>query len=378
MSRVIFNFDAIDTWFFRESRPYGTIGGSELISVFPPPARTIAGVVRSLVGESLGADWKRYKDDTNYVIDDVKLRDIIGYSDDPGQLKFSGPYLTQNEKRLYPVPALLRKKDNPIGKLLPGKSVLCDLGRIQLPSISSDGKGWQPIENTWISGDTLKVILSGQMPTLDQFIFAEKLFANEPRLGIGRNNACRTADKGLLYQTRHIRPLNKVRIEIEAEGLEQSILDKIGSQRIIRTGGDGRFSAVTIFPKSTDNTLPMPENLSGNRIMLVLLTHANFGGDWKPSGFTDDKDSDGNAVWTKVMNNIRLTLISAITGKAMREGGWDLAENKPKTVNSLVPAGSVYFCKIDGDIQEAFKKLHGFKIGNDAEYGRGELAVGVW
>lgn len=372
MSKVIFSFDAIDTWFFRESRPYGTIGGSELVSVFPPPAGTIVGVVRTLIGESLGIDWKKYKNDT--------IKGIIGYGDDLGPLKFSGPYLTQDKKRLYPAPTLLMKKDNLISKLLPGKPVLCDLGRVQLPAISSEEKGWQTIENTWVSRETLKVILSGQVPGLAQLISAEKLFVNESRLGIGRNNARRTTEKSLLYQTRHIRPLDKVGIEVEVEGLEQSIRDKISSQRLIRMGGDGRFSAVNISEELTDDTLLMPENISGNQIMLAILTHADFGGDWKPLEFSvKDTDNDGNTVWTGALNGIKLTLISAITGKAMREGGWDLAENKPKTVKSLVPAGSVYFCKVEGDIQEAVKKLHSLKkIGNNTEYGRGELAVGVW
>lgn len=379
MSAVIINFDAVDTWFFRESRPYGTIGGSELVSVFPPPARTVVGVVRSLVGESLGTDWREYKNNPDYVIDSVKLRDVIGFSDDLGRLKFSGPYLTQGGKRLFPTPALLMKKDNPISKLLPGNPVFCDLGKIQLPVISPDEKSWKSIENTWITQYTLKVILSGQTPTSDQLIPAEKLFTNESRLGIGRNNDRRTADKGLLYQTRHIRPLDGVTIEVEVEGLEQSILDKIGAQRIIRTGGDGRLSAVSVSPKPTGTTLPMPETLSGDRIMLILLTHADFGGSWKPLEFADIKDSDGNTTaWQGVINDIPLTLVSAIIGKAVREGGWNLADNKPKTVKSLVPAGSVYFCRVDGDIQEACNALHGLKIGNDTKYGRGELVVGVW
>ncbi|MEM7018048.1 MAG: hypothetical protein AAF512_12010, partial [Pseudomonadota bacterium] len=42
-------FAPIDSWFFRESRPHGSIGGSELDSLFPPPARTIAAIKKPTI-----------------------------------------------------------------------------------------------------------------------------------------------------------------------------------------------------------------------------------------------------------------------------------------------------------------------------------------
>lgn len=61
MTVTTLRFTALDTLFFRESRPYETIGGSELGSVFPPPPRTVAGAIRTAIGESLDADWKAFK-----------------------------------------------------------------------------------------------------------------------------------------------------------------------------------------------------------------------------------------------------------------------------------------------------------------------------
>ena len=60
------------------------------IIIYLAPARTVAGIVRSLVGESFGVDWREYTNNPDYVINSVKLRDVIGYSDDLGQLKFRG------------------------------------------------------------------------------------------------------------------------------------------------------------------------------------------------------------------------------------------------------------------------------------------------
>ena len=49
---LICRFTPLDTWFFRESRPHGSIGSSELGSVFPPPVRTLLGALRTLIGDT--------------------------------------------------------------------------------------------------------------------------------------------------------------------------------------------------------------------------------------------------------------------------------------------------------------------------------------
>ena len=60
MNTKTLRFIAIDTLFFRESRPFETFGGIELASLFPPPPRTVAGAIRSAIGEALGADWPAF------------------------------------------------------------------------------------------------------------------------------------------------------------------------------------------------------------------------------------------------------------------------------------------------------------------------------
>ncbi len=60
MSAKQWCFEPLDTWFFRESRPFGTVGGSELTSLFPPPARTVAGAIRTLIGENANINWNNY------------------------------------------------------------------------------------------------------------------------------------------------------------------------------------------------------------------------------------------------------------------------------------------------------------------------------
>ena len=140
MSAKLWRFDALDSWFFRESRPHETVGGTELASLFPPPARTVAGAVRTLIGETQQMGWDKFKEPEGY----SDLKQQIGDADGFGQLQLTGPYLCKGGQRLYPVPLhLLTKTEAGQEKpkfacLRPGtEPVDCDLGRrIRLPELA--------------------------------------------------------------------------------------------------------------------------------------------------------------------------------------------------------------------------------------------------
>jgi CRISPR-associated protein Cmr3 len=57
-----------------------------------------------------------------------------------------------------------------------------------------------------------------------------------------------------------------------------------------------------------------------------------------------------------------------------------LAGHKPRTLHSLVPAGSCYFFELDSaqDAQHVAKALHGAQWGRETAWGRGQIAVGLW
>ena len=82
----------LDTWFFRESRPHGSVGASELGSVFPPPVRTLAGALRTCIGDAwfanTGSNWQEFARDAHH-----PLRAIIGFGNDLGALRITGALL---------------------------------------------------------------------------------------------------------------------------------------------------------------------------------------------------------------------------------------------------------------------------------------------
>lgn len=374
-------FAAMDTLFFRESRPMESIGGSELGSVFPPPVRTLAGAIRASVADH-HADFE-----TGQLKDHPILRPLIGYGDELGSLRFQGPWVVCGGERLYPAPLNLAGDFTggtlrEVVCLQPGKPQACDLGeRVCLPELPTDwgGRKARPLENYWVTAQTLTQLLAGELPKLEAFIPAAALYQDEARLGIARDNANRTVQKSKLYQTRHIRPREQVSFELDVSGLPD---EHAFAQRLNRLGGEGRLAQMQLATRQPE----FPEAPTASRgILLHLLTPARFGqkqAEWlfpNPDEHWKPVEQAGRTVWLGKLNGIRLSLHCMVSGRVHREGGWDMARRCPRPVQSFVPAGTVWYCTLDdGNYAEAIAALHQQHIGREQALGRGLLAVGSW
>ncbi len=374
-------FTQLDTWFFRESRPSDSIGGAQLSTVFPPSARTIAGAIRTYIGEQEHVNWELFNKGKTY----KALHDQIGIGDDLGQLQLIGPYLIYQGERLYPVPLTLLKKeeDAQLTRLRPGDPVECDLGYVRLPELETLIAGAKPIDNAWLTAADLERVLRGENPS--NYHYAKDLFDKEQRLGIGIHPERRTVEEGLLYQNQHVRIRNvhldkeqklqfcedNLKIGVIVTGIKNNLHHVEHAERI-RLGGEGRLADIEIHSELPK--LAAPNVKKTKKITLTLLTPANLEGNWLPEGFTKVQKSS-ETQWEGTIHGVKLNIITAVLGKALREGGWDLANQKPRDVISLIPAGSVWFCNVkEGDAT----KLHGYHIGIETALGRGEIAVGIW
>ncbi|TGO03158.1 hypothetical protein PN36_11700 [Candidatus Thiomargarita nelsonii] len=355
-------FSQLDTWFFREARPY----------IFPPPARTVAGAVRTLIGEQAEVDWEAFNkgDGTAHQLSkDINICQEIGDANSFGNLRLRGIYLLCEGQRLYPVPLCLLQKDEQFTRLRPGAPVECDLGFVRLPEQTIPGA--KPMETAWLTAQALKQVLAGQNPS--SYYQSEDLFKIEPRLGIAINQERRTMEDGMLYQNQHIR-LREDKFQLEigvmVEGIDDALHPETGR---VRFGGEGRLASVTVS-RSNLPQLGHPDLSKTKNIMLTLLSPANLGENWQPDGFSEVIENN-EKVWRGSINGVELTIISAVLGQPIREGGWDLANDEPREVISLIPAGSVWFCRLEkGNAAD----LHGYQIGLETALGRGELAVGIW
>jgi CRISPR-associated protein Cmr3 len=253
------------------------------------------------------------------------------------------------------------------------------LGRVQLPKkLNAAALGAKPLDQTWLTAKGFHAVLAGQTPADSDVIEAKNLFHAEERLGIGRDNATRTTQDGLLYQTQHVRPAAGVALGMQVQGLEAD--QSVPAQGLMRLGAEGRMAH---WSRSNGHTL-LDSPAKGSRLLLVLMTHGRFTQSWLPDGFVASKlPASGQTVWEGTLRGVTLRLLCAVVGKPVREGGWDLALRAPRSMESLTPAGSSYFCEVlDVDASAApggaVQALHGSHMGQDTALGRGEMAVGTW
>lgn len=365
------SFNAVDTWFFRESRPMEAVGGAQLQSVFPPPARTLVGAIRTAIGEAMAVDWTAYGSDAGH-----PLRAVMGDAQSLGPLRFVGPTLTFKNERLYPVPLALLSASQPrneraFTRLVPGEAaVACDIGRVRLPTKKSPLEGAKPLEGAWLTPKGLNKFLDGHVPDSRDVVDAGELFQSEDRLGIGRDAHRGSVEEGLLYQTRHVRPQSDVAVGMLVEGLSAGSLPDSG---VARLGAEGRLATWS----RRDCSNPMKSRSQGKRVVMVILTPTRFLRGWLPDGFEQVVTEAGTTAWEGSLGGVPLRLVSAVVGKTMREGGWDMVSAAPRAVENLVPGGSCYFFE-RMDASADGTALAGVQVGQDTQWGRGEVTWGNW
>ncbi len=390
---------AFDTWFFRESRPHSSVGAPFLSSSFPPPARTVAGALRFLLGESVGVDWRVFaeqgakKQPVHAGGHDVTR--LIGFGDDLGDLDFRGPWLARRRagftERLYPAPRLLLtdgESHSAVSRFKVGSAVETDLGKIHLPALNKDSHVRLPVDDFWLTEKTLEEVLIGKVPHANDVISIRRLMDEEARLGIARDVGRATARLGLLYQTRHVRPRPDLVVETDLDGVP---LKPDALPRMVRLGGEGRPTGVEWLPDaSTFPQAPAPTHETQG-LILNLLTSADLGGRWLPFEPSEPHTlSNGAKAWRGRLDGMPLEVVTAVFKGAEREGGWDLARRRPREMRGLMPAGSLWYCRcpkgpepdsgyLTGrELTELVRKFHGRRIGTDTALGRGHLAVGLW
>tara|TARA_R110002167_G_scaffold366450_1_gene597497 strand:- start:2839 stop:4146 length:1308 start_codon:yes stop_codon:yes gene_type:complete len=420
----------MDTWFFREARPHDAVGASRLSSQFPPPAGTLIGALRTRLGDHLGIDWKQHTEQQRceQTLQGINLSDLLGTAADTGLLTFGPLQLLQqdekgNDQLLYPTPALLLEQADSkttakkLLRLKPGSAMVCDLSQadeqsqlatVIMPELPANSAGAKPLENSWITTQGMVALMKGGLPDAGNIIRQSDLFESEARLGIARDNQKSTVLEGKLYQTEHLRLQPNVELGIDItlpDAAAEALQVSIQQQPIQRFGGEGRMAYLsTVVADSTSTELTQsllaaitkrPNNSSPHGLILMLQADAQLDSTLLP-GFTMafepcPETGRSRQVWRGVLNGIALTLITAVTGKAARKGGWDLQHKKPKGMRSFVPAGSCWFVEVDAatSLEDAIIALNGYVIGGEATdslteqhtdtiNGRGTLLCGLW
>jgi CRISPR-associated protein Cmr3 len=364
-----FRLTPIDTWFFRDGRPFemGALQ-SDAESLFPPPARTLVGALRLALARGQGylPGPKKW---------DAKIAEVLG--DGPhalGKLRFSGPYFIQGDEVLYPFPAHIvgewikdenDKKFEPRSFLQPGKEVLTDLGTVRLPELKTKDVARQSGQGLFLRRSGYEKVLRGTLPGASEIVLPDALYAHEDRIGLMRNEGTRTAKHGHLYRTRHIRLLRDVGILMSVLGLPESWTK--ACPRLITLGGENRLAELETMQNAL-RPLAAPVNeiqRSGN-LTVTLLTPLSLAGATMPRAGERFADWDG------------VTVVSACLDKPFVLGGWDGDKRESLPLQPYLPPGSTWFCTVDEFAKDWLEQRSRGCVGAEGAWGFGAVALGTW
>ncbi|WP_449241546.1 type III-B CRISPR module-associated Cmr3 family protein [Desulfoscipio gibsoniae] len=358
----MWKFAALDTFFFRDGMPYnaGEGGQTGVNGCFPPFMSTLQGVIRTTL--AYGQGWTPETQQ--------KWPEELGTPSDLGQLKLKGPYLLIDDQVLFAVPLLLSKQESSgiYVRLVPAeKEINCDLGAVRLPVSRPKLFGAKPPEKEWLTTEGMNAMLEEGVPAFGQVRRQDELWHEEYRVGLEIKDATRTAVDKKLYSCVHTRPTHNISLGVGVDGVPSNWQDNLCE--IVRLGGEGRLARLDIG--DFDLTLPECPSLKPKngvvKFTVILITPAYF----NTAGAARKAIQQGP-------DGIPGRHVSACIGKVQQAGGWDMVNHCPRPLNPVLPPGSAWFYEADGKFLEQIVALHGGFLGDNTDYGYGQLLIGRW
>ncbi len=387
MSLKAYSLSPVDSWFFRDGRPFnqGEKAQTDVQSMFPPFATTIVGAIRASLARSLGwnghGDWPA----------EIKAR--LGDGQNLKPLKFQGPYLIwETDGRiepLFPVPLNILGKEPSsdedswtFARLTPGKGISCDLGKdVRLPA-AKNATGMKSLYGFFLSLEDLRNVLHGAElqqvnPVCGKKPLAlpqgcdmkpnsrEVLWDLEYSVGIERNYVTRTAKEGAIYSAQRVRLCRGVALAIHVDGLS----DDMDLPANMTLGGESRMAYAEPLDKPIDLT-ETPELQSSEGKIRFTVTHIT------PAYFEGGLPGPGE----ELLGIPGAKVVSASLERPLRIGGWDSvpARKGPMPLKPFIPPGSTWFCEAEAELAEKIRDLNGCHIGGYADFGFGQILIGLW
>jgi len=306
-----FSFTPQDTLFFRGAEP-ANVGESHTASmVFPPPAHTIGGALRTatLVQKDIAfADYNRGDCGSDVI-------EVIGNSGEECPFSILGPFFLFEERIWLPCPFIwFSEKTEEKKKTRLRKITVASPVKNSLIKTSSGG------DIIWAKGRNLEN-LGGDWVSLDELCTAseektirpsEDFFVSEKHTGIALDvkDKRRTAREGYLYSFVHARLCKDVKLVF---GVNQEL--PLSNSGVLKLGAEQRFGK---YKKIGAIALQEKEGKSGLFMTLSIMA--------------GNKEVNRHCI---------------VTGRVAYFGGWDLHRGFHKPMKGYFPAGSVFGKKIN-------------------------------
>ena len=386
MTKTAWIIEPRDALIVRDGRPFGAGSGMYATSLdFPFPSTTTGGV-RTRFG--LGADGKFTAD-----IETVKNIEVGGALlaslNDDGEIK----------EFYLPAPAdvliVQDEEQKKIGagdllKLAPldfeDEDAETDLtGKLKLVgTVSRKAKNKPNTDLKFWSWNNLQDWLKEPKDYLNKPLssFGIKSLTKDARVHAAISNDSLASEDGALFQTRGLEFNYNETKERKLDATKKMALvvlvgdatsDELEKKfKLAPLGGERRLVS---WRKSNRAKLPMecPDEIKQKIVedkhcRLLLLTPAYFENGFTENGFAPNESDEFQ--------------VKAIAcGRHQVVSGWDVVLNKPKPTRRLVPAGSVLFLELTGDVKSWIKRTWLGCVGDDPQTrkdGFGLCVLGTW
>lgn len=365
----------LEPFFFRDARPFDK-GEGWATGIFPPLPSTIYGAVRT------AAISQKSTIDDYYSDRHIAIREEMGSPGYCGTFTIKSVLLYNGYSSLTPMPLdLLQKRHhNRLGILLSnprGDEIISDK---RFTFYQAPDPDFEAPTKPWLDSYGLEKYLLGESLLVDD---TRNPLYEEIKTGIEKDPEKGNAREHMLYVQKMLRLEDKeygesghYEFSVETENI--SSLDERG---ILKLGHDGRIFSYKKttegnFDFSADELYGIKAKIDSEKKFRILFTSpALLKNGWLPGGV-----KDSNCVWET--GSIRIRIKSAVLGKPMCVGGWDMKKRGPKPMRKAVPPGSVYYCELaNGTVEELFDTLFDKNIsdadGDLAQQGFGHTLIGV-
>jgi len=331
----------IDVLYFRNSKPFAKGEEHFSTSLFPPYPSTLYGALRTLILRQNDISFDSFY--AGNIDDDLKK--LVGTPQSIGSLMINGLFLQREETIYLSPPADLVFSGNDIEK----EFHILKLKAPPLATVSSEFQflpfihdyRYKPLTDSFLSVRNLQKYLMGTTDFVKQGIKSTSdIIKKDKRVGIGINGEKNVTKEGQLFLSESV--------EFEKNWNFSAWINDtpfLQDNGYLNWGGKSKPVLYKKNEKDLFSLIQKDDIMSKIKetglMKLLFLTPTILNEGWTSSQLK--------------INNA--DLISAAINKVQKIGGYNMAENKPKTMYNVLPAGSVFYYKLSDKSEENIEKI---------------------
>ncbi len=355
----------VDTFFFRNHKPFSMGENSSATGIFPPRLGTVYGGLRS-------AYIHCHSDFTSFAAGtESMVKEWMGTRTEYGKFRIKGVFVERQGQLMLPLPAdyqvvVSQQEDKQVELAYP-----LELVQDAEAELTSDQNPWKLMG---VKDEKSASAANGFLPldlwkhtilrTIQQKLPVERpasWLVREPKVGITRDNQLKIAQEGMLYQLELLRFADTNLAEPTSLAVLCDQMPDFSQVKLMQLGGENRPWAICQkghreeFFSDTEKAAVIAAIEKQGKARIILLTP----GVWKYGHRPDCwRQEDDRLV---IAPGLEVKLLTVAMDRPQVIGGWDIAGNRPKVRKYAVAAGTVLYVQVETgqakELVEAVAKL---------------------